>query len=580
MKKIIFLTVAAVLAASCSGFLDRYPYDEVSSKTVYSSARMTEAAVIGVYSNVRYDFVNTDNITWDAYSSVLDPNTLINYSDYAMLMGTVRPSAGVFLNRWKRLYETVNRANDVISNIAQVPDMSDGLKSCRLSECKFLRAWSYYQLNCLWRGVPIYLENLAPSQYMKARSSEEDVWEMIVTELGDCIADENFPMKYAKNSADKGRVTKAAAYFLRAKVYMWQKKWSLAEADLRSIGPGGYSLFTGSYADLFKQANEKCDEMVFSLNMTEDAGNGNVYPYMYGNIRTAGGGWNRYFLNTAFCDSYQWADGRPFSFDDVIPGYSSMGAKERSVYFYRDNMTESEIRERTEYGARMSEYLPVGNEARIKAAYIGRDPRLDATVITPYEAYHGGTPADASYTCRYPYRAMDDSDLKTQFNQYCIYCIQKFVTEGREYMNPSYNPVDVPIFRYADVLLCLAECLVEQGSAGMDEAVVLVNQVRSRAGLAPLNDGNAWNAVGSREDMLKRIRQEKHWELACENQLYFEELRWGNWKEDKYEKAGGLTQMWGDRVYDYKWDEAYRAWAIPSTECEKNKNLKQNENWL
>lgn len=580
MKKLIFLAIAAISLASCSGFLDRYPYDEVSSKTVYNSASMAESAVIGVYSNVRYDFVSTDNIAWDAYSSVLDPNTLINYSDYAMLMGTIRPSSGVFLNRWKRLYETVNRANDVISNIGSVPDMTDDVKACRIAECKFLRAWTYYQLNCLWRGVPVYLENLAPSQYTKPRSSEDAVWQVVIDDCTDCINEDKLPMKYAKTSSDKGRITKAAAYFLRAKAYMWKKQWALAEADLRAIGPGGYSLFNGSYADLFKQANEKCDEMVFSLNMTEESGSGNVYPYMYGNVRTAGGGWNRYFINTVFCDSYRWVDGRPFSFDDVIPGYSALGAKERSVYFYRDGMTEAEIRDRTEYGAKMSEYLSDGNEARIKAAYTGRDPRLDATVITPYEAYHGGTPTDANYTCRYPFRSTEDSDLKTQFNQYLIYCIKKFVTEGREFMNPSYNPVDVPIFRYADVLLCLAECLNEQGTAGMTEAVGLVNQVRSRAGVAPLNDGNAWNAVTTQDQLRERIRQEKHWELACENQLYFEELRWGSWKADKYEKSIGLVQAWGDPVYKYKWDDAYYKWAIPSTECEKNKNLEQNENWF
>jgi len=580
MKKIIIPAVAAVFLASCSGFLDRYPYDEVSDKTVYSSASMAEAAVIGVYSNVRYDFVNTDNIAWDAYSLVLDPNTLINYSDYPMLMGSIRPSSGVFLNRWKRLYETVNRANDVISNIASVPDMTDAVKDCRVCECKFLRAWTYYQLNCLWRGVPVYLENLAPSQYMKARTDMDGVWKVVIDDCTDCINSENLPMKYAKNSADKGRVTKAAAYFLRAKAYMWKHEWALAEADLRAIGPGGYSLFNGSYADLFKLANEKCDEMVFSMNMTEDSGNGNVYPYMYGNVRTAGGGWNRYFINTVFCDTYQWADGRPFSFSDVIPGYDALTPKERSVYFYRDNMTESEKTERGEYGAKMSEYLSTGNEARIKLAYTGRDPRLDATVITPYEAYHGGTPSVADYTCRFPFRATEDSDLKTQFNQYALYCIQKFVTDGRECMNPSYNPVDVPIFRYADVLLCLAECLNEQGTANMAEAVSLVNQVRTRAGVAALNDGNAWNAVTTQEQLRTRIRQEKHWELACENQLYFEELRWGSWKEDKYDTAGGLTQVWGDPVFQYKWDKAYAAWAIPSSECEKNKNLLQNDDWL
>src|SRR5690606_40332013 len=42
-----------------------------------------------------------------------------------------------------------------------------------------------------------------------------------------------------------------------------------------------------------------------------------------------------------------------------------------------------------------------------------------------------------------------------------------------------------PVFRYADALLLLSECLVEQGLA--EEAVSLVNQVRQRAGLPSLS---------------------------------------------------------------------------------------------
>lgn len=57
------------------------------------------------------------------------------------------------------------------------------------------------------------------------------------------------------------------------------------------------------------------------------------------------------------------------------------------------------------YGADMKQYLPDGNEARIKAAYANRDPRLAMNVITPYATYLGGVTGSAiSYTLRWPYR--------------------------------------------------------------------------------------------------------------------------------------------------------------------------------
>ena len=112
------------------------------------------------------------------------------------------------------------------------------------------------------------------------------------------------------------------------------------------------------------------------------------------------------------------------------------------------------------------------------------------------------------------------------------------------------------------------------------EAAGYVNQVRSRAGVALLNSGPEWLRVSGAEDMLKRIQDEKHWELACEEQLYLEELRWGIWKERKFGNGGGLKQCWGETVYSYTYGgDAFLKWAVPSAEKEKNPALSQNDGW-
>ena len=230
----------------------------------------------------------------------------------------------------------------------------------------------------------------------------------------------------------------------------------------------------------------------------------------------------------------------------------------------------------------MSQYDATGNEARIQAAYANRDPRLAAIAITPYSTYEGGASGTAVlYTSRYPYRDWQAPSLDLRYgnNQYLLYPIRKFVTVGREYTNIGFNPVDVPIIRYADVLLSLAEAINEQGR--WQEAVTYVNKVRSRAGVALLNTpGNDAVSVSSVEDMRVRIRNEKKWELACEEQLYCEELRWGTWDEDKFATGNGLQNVWGSPVYTYIWGgDAYLKWAIPQSEVEKNTNIKQNEGW-
>src|SRR5690606_21818543 len=378
MKKIVKISLLTSIVCSlfgCSNFLDRSPYDEITSETVFTSASLAESAVNGAYSNLRYDYSNfgLEIINWDAFSSVLDATESNVFLNYAYLNGTIQPNNGMFLRYWQRLYEGVARANDVINNIQRVPDMSDEIKAQRIAEGKFLRAYHYYRLNSLWRGVPLYLENLSVSEYTYRRSSEEDVWNQIVQDLTDCINTDELPGKYASNSSDYGRVTKGAAYTLRGKVYLWLKRWDLAEADFREVGNLGYSLYSGSYADLFKLAQERCDEMIFSVQMDELSGMGNTFSRTYGNRMTTGGGNSTFFMNTQFVESYEWANGKPFDWEDVIPGYNNMDPNSRSVYFLRDNITASEQSTMQTYGADMSKYLATGNEARIRAAYTGRD---------------------------------------------------------------------------------------------------------------------------------------------------------------------------------------------------------------
>ena len=585
MKKIYLLFISIVALAGCEDFLNRYPYDNINSESAFESAILAEGVVNGVYSNLIYDYATVDaaRVNWDAFSSVMDPTNSLCTSKYNYLTGKIQTNNSIFLTYWKRYYEGINRANDVINNLHKVPDMTQELKDRRIAECKFIRAYHYYRLNCLWRGVPVYLENLAPAEYTRPRSSEKDVWQVIINDCTDAINCASLPDKIDKGSADYGRITKGAAYTLRGKVYMWLKEYELAEADFLMVGKLGYALYNGSYANLFKEANEKCDEMIFSSQMVAKKGNGNCFSYVYGNYCTTGYGNSELLLNTNFVNSYEEVSGKPFDWNNYISGYNEMSPKERSVYFFRNNMDNSEISQMAAYGAKMSDYDPTENEERIKRAYANRDPRLAATAITPYAEYKGGASGkEVTYVMRYPYRNWEHPvyDVRGSQTTQMLYMIRKFVAVGRESTNIQFNPVDAPIFRYADVLLSLAEALNEQGQWA--QALSYVNMVRTRARVTPINAVNYQGTpVASSDDLRPKIRNEKKWELACEEQLYYEELRWETWKKDKFSTDNGLHNVWGDPIYTYSWGgEEYWKWPVPSSECEKNGNLKQNTGWL
>ena len=102
--------------------------------------------------------------------------------------------------------------------------------------------------------------------------------------------------------------------------------------------------------------------------------------------------------------------------------------------------------------------------------------------------------------------------------------IKKFAETHSLHNNHGMN---WPIYRYAEVLLLLAEALVEQGNDG--EAAIYLNQVRTRAGLG--------EAVG---DLRTAIYRERRVELAFENKRWFDLVRTG--------RAVEVITAYGNRI--------------------------------
>ncbi|GAB4046001.1 RagB/SusD family nutrient uptake outer membrane protein [Spirosoma litoris] len=133
-----------------------------------------------------------------------------------------------------------------------------------------------------------------------------------------------------------------------------------------------------------------------------------------------------------------------------------------------------------------------------------------------------------------------------------------------------------PIYRYAEVLLMLAEVTNEQGRQA--DAVGYLNQVRTRAGLSPL-------AAGSQTDMRTRILKERQIELAFENKRWHDLVRSG--LAVQVLSAKGAKIKANPQAYYYPTGSAPIATAfnvtdrdllypIPVSEIITNPDLKQN----
>jgi hypothetical protein len=598
MKKILFALGAIFTGAftSCMDLLDTAPYNQVATSTMWTTEALTDQGVAGIYATLRnwgpYNGGFTGTFGFESWG-------ISGQHQYGEGFLTGATSSYYFFrDTWKNLYEGIHRANAAIANIPGAP-VAEEKKARLIAEAKFLRAFFYYRLNELYRGVPVYTEPVPIEECTLTQSTEAEVWAQVIADLTGCINESGFP----DNDFKEGRAAKGAAYALRGKAYMQQKDWSKAAADFAKVGDCGYALFQGGYKELFTEANERCPEMIFSVQNTGDKGYGS-YSQKYCGTRSAysvtgTNSWGDYQVAPDVVDLYENADGAPFNWDAVIPGYTAMEVKDREVYFLRDTLDAdgNAIREDisrlvqnrlTALGAAAAHYLPYGNEARIRRAYDNRDPRLEMNVITPYgkfTGYNGVAPfSEMDLYLRWPVfgnnsqpSASKTNDLAVNASQYLYYFHRKFVYEGIGLEDRENCPTDEPLIRYADVLLMWAEALVELNQ--LQEAAAKVNQVRNRAGMPDV-------AYAGQDGLREKIRNERRVEFVNEGINLFDEMRWRTLKDTKFRGGanGGSRTVWGatGNAGNYRWPDGndLYVWPVPKDEIEKNPNLKPTPGWI
>lgn len=576
---IIFAATTLCLSACQKDLLNTDPYGSLGSTNMWSTDNLTDLGVNGVYQALRLNINSGGASGREMYHFDRFVTSQGRDAD-GLLLGNATTGNGNFSAVWQELYEGIHRANDALLNITAKSPSAANKKARLTAEVKYLRAYFYFRLNQLYKGVPIYLTPVTVAQTILPRATEEEVWKQVLSDLSEVINEGELPNRYTKGNANYGRITKSAAYALRGKVYLYTKQWELALADFQKVGDLGHNLFP-NYANLFTEANEQADEMIFSIQNLPIEGFGSTTQFILGTRSAFGSNWNTYNVHNDLVDNYDNLDGSKFNWDKVIPGYSTMDVRKREVFFLRNNLTETEIRNSSNRGVDMSFYLPSGNEERIKQAYANRDPRLKANVITPYSEFLGRIieGSERIFTSRWPHRneSGPQFDLTTDTRTFFYYLHRKFVYPGGAPIpSRTAGGIDFPLIRYADVVLMEAEALAELNR--LPEAVAKVNTIRSRAGVGALVAGS--NVQLTKEGVTTRIRQERRAELANEGISYFDELRWKTLKETVFYTGSGIKQIWGAVVIPYVWsgDELY-TWAIPRVERERNTSLTQNPGW-
>ncbi|MEN7547983.1 RagB/SusD family nutrient uptake outer membrane protein [Rapidithrix thailandica] len=158
------------------------------------------------------------------------------------------------------------------------------------------------------------------------------------------------------------------------------------------------------------------------------------------------------------------------------------------------------------------------------------------------------------------------SEVKEDLNH--PYFFKKFVSD---YDENFYSGIDIPLMRFADVLLMYAEALNENGKT--TEALTQVNRVRTRSNAAELSSMN-------QDELRTQIRHhERPVELAMEMGIRWYDLyRWGRGNTATESIKTILTNH--DKPFAENFEEnKHYLYPIPLQEININPNLEQNPNW-
>lgn len=627
MKKIIyFLVIVALLinTSACNEILDQMPNNSISGTAMWTTEEQVDQGVIGVYYSLQRP-VQGGNIVGESLAigyygfDVFGMTGQGSYAVNNLFTSGVNPGNERFSFTWKWCFDGIHRANNAIAYIPNVK-MDEAKKTRLVAECKILRAFFYSRLNELYGnggiGVPLYTEPIQPTEATKTQSPESEVWAQIIKDLTEAIDEPNLPNNQIKG---EGRVSRGAAYALRGRAHLITKEYDKAIADFAKVGECGYKLYS-DYKKLFKVEQERCEEMILSVQYIEDpAGYGSrlqkfCAAFQQGS-KDGRGCWTDLQVAPGIVDLYEVVVDantvKPFSWPDFIPEWNNVSnVEDRKIFFVRDSIIDGKPIHATISNAVKTQvnslsdktpatkalYMPSGNEARVKAAYANRDPRLAYNVITPFANFLGvnsNSTAEGWYTSRWPVTGkyyVDQANAEPNLNKTLpadyytsgsananakfYYIHRKFVGEGLEFARRQDNPIDEPIIRYADVLLLWAEALVEKND--LSGAMAKVKEVRDRAGVPTMSSSFSDQATAR-----NYVRDERRRELMGEGVNFLDEIRWKTLKETKFDKlypqlvwggnAGGTAYQWpGDHWY---------TWPVPRAEVELNPNLQRTPGW-
>jgi hypothetical protein len=476
MMKTINLPIICLLVmvfGSCKKFMDRDPQAQISPDNFFKTEKDLK-----LYINSMYTMVPDAETIYNE-----DMDNIVKSSTSEFLTG--RRQVPVTGGGWS--WGELRKINYFLVNCNKVLPAATTRKY--VGAAKFFRAWFYFEMVKKFGDVPLYDKPLDVNDdalLHKARDPRQAVMNVVMADIDSAIAS-------LETTKTNELVTKWTALALKSRICLFEgtfrkyhKEFNLpdenkflqaaADASAELMAGGQYRIYTNSpnsaYRDLFSAKNANPDEIILSRKYSAS-----LQIYHNVNYYTITASYGQPGLEKSLVNSYLMKDGSRFT---DKPGFDK-------IQFYEECQN--------------------------------RDPRLAQTIRTP------------GYT-----RIGNTNKLVPDFGAAVTgYQLTKYVTDETQ---DSYvkNDNDMPVFRYAEVLLNYAEAKAELGQLTQGDIDQSIKLLRDRVGMPNLNvaaanaNPDAYEAARyankSLNGVILEIRRERRIELIIENFRWHDITRW------------------------------------------------------
>ena len=213
--KIIAVSFLISLAASCS--LDILPDSSVSNDSYWKTQNDVEAAVNGIYTQMRNQLDSWKWIYWFEARSGNMAQGMTSCGIGSYIENEITPSLNDV--SWSTLYNIVAQANAVINNADRAEFHDTAAHDKLLSEAYFFRAWCYFQLVRLWGDVPKitnFISSLDDPQLYPERSPKDEIYQLVLDDIAKAGE-----LNTEKSIESRNRVSRAAILMLQTEIYLW-----------------------------------------------------------------------------------------------------------------------------------------------------------------------------------------------------------------------------------------------------------------------------------------------------------------------------------------------------------------------